>query len=127
VLTPPVVLTPEQLKALTPAQLKAREEGRKASKNIDRALAGVEVKPASALHPEVSDERRVELLSGDPTRQTPAHKRIRQFAFKAFGDWEKKQISTIRIIQAAENDPDYKREAGVVESKSTFDRALGRK
>jgi hypothetical protein len=107
------------------SEMQARRE---ASKNIDRALAGVKVKPTGAgAHSEVSDERRMELLSGDATRQTPAHKRIRRFAFKAFGDWEKNKISTIIIMQAAENDPDYKREAGVVESKSTFDRALGRK
>jgi hypothetical protein len=112
---------------LSPEQLKEREELRGASKNIDRALAGVKVKPTSALHPEVSDERRMELLSGDPTRQTPAHKRIRKFAFEEFGDWDNNKVSTSRIMNAAVKNPEYMREAEKLESESTFNRALGRK
>jgi hypothetical protein len=93
---------------------------------VDRAVMGevMVAKPVAESHMGLTDERRMELL-GNIAQQPPSEKRIRQFALRKFGDWEKKKISATKIRNAAGNDLEYMREAGVLESESTFNRALG--
>jgi len=100
-------------KAVSPSQ---------AARNIDRALAGVKVRPTAT-----APEEEIQELMGDVSKLSPLEKKLRRYTVIKHGEqWRDSDPG--RVKTDAENDPLYEKEVGVARHHiSTWRRALGRK
>jgi hypothetical protein len=132
-----------------------REELSQARRNIDRALAGVKVKPAAATPTEPTlvsatqidhelaalitpaavatlaglSEDDLRLLMGK-TEHRPTEREIKRFAFRTFGDWRRKDLKikgTNSVMAAAAKDKKFRQDIPIFPNEITFRRALDRR
>ena len=127
---PPSCWSREQLREQYEEQERRKEQKAvslsQAARNIDRALAGVKVKPAAAAQTELTEDQIQELM-GDVSKLSPLEKKLRRYTVIKYGEqWRDHDPG--RVKTAMENDPLYEQEVGVARHHvSTWRRALGRK
>jgi hypothetical protein len=120
----PPILVLDRPSSWSREETQAREEELSQRKNIDRALAGVKVKPAAQT--ELTEEQIQELM-GDVSTLSALEKKLRRYTvIKHREQWRDHDPGRVRT--ATENDPLYAQEVGVARHHvSTWRRALDRK